>query len=234
MRSRFGRNPVPRALFSAALLFFGATAQGRGVAHEWNGVKRVVAVGDVHGAYENFVEVLEGAGLIDARLQWIGGRAHLVQTGDVLDRGPDSRKVMDLLMELEVQAEKAGGRVHALIGNHEAMNVAGFLDYVSPREFHSYTDPRSLERREQAFRRNFRRLMEEASERGRTPPRKRMRAGSSSREFRSGTWNTESRFLRGGGTGGGFCPTTSPSVSTASSSPTAIGARPPRRWASPR
>ncbi len=170
MRSRFGGNTVARAVFSVALSLLSATAQGRGAPHEWNGVKRVVAVGDVHGAYENFVAVLEGADLVDERLQWIGGKAHLVQTGDVLDRGPDSRKVMDLLMELEVQAEKAGGRVHALIGNHEAMNVAGFLDYVSPREFHSYTDSRSLERREQAFRQNYRRLRQESSETGTKPP----------------------------------------------------------------
>ena len=43
----------------------------------------------------------------------------------MLDRGPDSRKVMDLLMRLEGEASKTGGRVHVLIGNHEAMNVYG-------------------------------------------------------------------------------------------------------------
>lgn len=170
MRGRLGRYLAPRAFFSAALLLSGATALGRDVPCEWNGVKRVVAVGDVHGAYENFVAVLERTGLIDARLRWIGGSAHLVQTGDVLDRGPDSRKAMDLLMDLEKQAEKAGGRVHALIGNHEAMNVAGILDYVSPREFHSYTDPGSVGRREQAFRLHYQRLRKEASETKAVPP----------------------------------------------------------------
>jgi TPR repeat protein len=104
----------------------------------WDGVERIIAVGDVHGDYEQFTEVLASAGLIDGNGDWIGGKTHLVQTGDVVDRGPDSRAVMDLLMKLEKQAAAAGGAVHALIGNHEAMNVYGDLRYVSPGEFASY------------------------------------------------------------------------------------------------
>jgi hypothetical protein len=104
----------------------------------WTGVDRVVAVGDVHGDYEAFVEVLRSAGLMDRRNRWTGGKAHLVQTGDVLDRGANSRKAMDLLMALEKQAAKAGGHVHPLIGNHEAMNLYGDLRYVSAGEIAAF------------------------------------------------------------------------------------------------
>ena len=38
---------------------------------EIEGVERIVAVGDVHGAYERFVEVLQTAGILDGRLQYI-------------------------------------------------------------------------------------------------------------------------------------------------------------------
>ena len=55
--------------------------------------ERVVAVGDVHGAYDSFVAILRAAGLIDSRDRWAGGRAIFIQTGDVLDRGNDSRRV---------------------------------------------------------------------------------------------------------------------------------------------
>ena len=65
---------------------------------------------------------------------WSGGATHLVQLGDVPDRAPDTRKILDLLMRLEPQARRAGGYVHALIGNHEAMNVYGDLRYVSEGE----------------------------------------------------------------------------------------------------
>ena len=122
-------------LISAARMF---AAQA-----EWTGVDRVVAVGDVHGDYAAFVTVLRSAGVIDQKDRWIGGKTHLVQTGDVLDRGADSRKVMDLLMDLEKQSVKAGGQVHALIGNHEAMNLYGDLRYTTPGEFAAFRNGES-------------------------------------------------------------------------------------------
>ena len=73
--------------------------------------ERVVAVGDVHGAYAQFAAILRAAVLIDGRDRWIGGRAILVQTGDVLDRGSDSRRALDLLRRLEREAAQARGRV---------------------------------------------------------------------------------------------------------------------------
>jgi TPR repeat protein len=111
----------------------------------WTGVDRVVAVGDIHGDYEQFVLVLESAGLIDGDGNWIGGKSHLVQMGDVVDRGPDSRAIMDLLMRLEKQAAAAGGGVHCLIGNHEAMDAYGDLYYVSQGEFAAFA-PNSADR----------------------------------------------------------------------------------------
>ena len=104
----------------------------------WDGVGRIVAIGDVHGDYEQFVAILLAAELIDSDLNWIGGKTHLVQTGDVLDRGPDSRAVMDLIMSLEEQAPFDGGYVHMLLGNHEVMLMKTDLRYVHPGEILSY------------------------------------------------------------------------------------------------
>lgn len=109
----------------------------------WANVERVVAVGDVHGDYDQLVAVLKSAALIDDQGNWTGGKTHLVQVGDVLDRGPDSRKAMDLLIRIEKQAPEAGGYVHALIGNHEAMNVYGDLRYTSAGEFAAFRDENS-------------------------------------------------------------------------------------------
>jgi len=139
---------------------------------EWNGVPRVVAVGDIHGAFDNVVAVLQTAGILDEKRKWMGGKAHLVQNGDIVDRGPQSRKAMDLLMELEEQAEKAGGRVHVLIGNHEAMNVVGILDLVSKQEYESYTDRDSRSLRDTAFERYYEQMRREAKERDEEAPGK--------------------------------------------------------------
>jgi hypothetical protein len=111
-------------------------------------VDRVVAVGDVHGSFEQFTAVLRQAGVIDEKNRWSGGKTHLVQLGDVPDRAPDTRRVLELLMDLEKQARKAGGMVHPLIGNHEAMNIYGDLRYVTPEEFASFKTPSSEEVRE--------------------------------------------------------------------------------------
>ena len=99
---------------------------------------RIVVVGDVHGDYEQFVTLLRAAKMIDGKNRWTGGKTHLVQTGDIPDRGPGTRKAMDLLMDLEKEAKKAGGAVHALIGNHEAMNMYGDLRYTTPAEFEAF------------------------------------------------------------------------------------------------
>ena len=108
---------------------------------------RIVAIGDVHGDYAQFRELLEGVGLIDSTDAWIAGKTRFVQLGDIPDRGPDSRKAIDLLRALQVQAAEAGGAVHALIGNHEAMMMIGDLRYVHPGEYEAFRDAKSKARR---------------------------------------------------------------------------------------
>jgi len=117
----------------------------------WDHVARVVVFGDLHGDYGKFHDMLVEAGLVDASDNWSGGRTHLVQVGDVPDRAPDTRKILDLLMKLEPQARRAGGYVHALIGNHEAMNMEGDLRYTTPGEFAAFVDKDSVQRRDQYY-----------------------------------------------------------------------------------
>jgi hypothetical protein len=112
---------------------------------------RIVAVGDIHGAADEFAGILQTAGLIDAKRRWIGGRARLVQTGDYLDRGAQVRAVLDLLMRLEEDARRAGGRVEVLLGNHEGMNLLREIRDVSPQAYAAFADGRSESRRDKAF-----------------------------------------------------------------------------------
>ena len=129
-------------LFSGGLLFSSPAAAEQA---------RIVAVGDVHSDLDTFVAILQKVRLIDANHRWIGGEATLVQTGDFLDRGPKSREVMDLMMTLEKQARKTGGRVVVLLGNHEMMNIIGDLRYVTPEDYASFADKGSEKRRKAAY-----------------------------------------------------------------------------------
>jgi hypothetical protein len=119
----------------------------------WSGVERVVAVGDVHGAYSELVEVLGECGLIDDDQIWSGGSAHLVMLGDLVDRGAQSREALTLVMRLQAEARNAGGQVHFVLGNHEVMNLVGNLAYTSPEEFAAFAVEEDDKQRKHALKR---------------------------------------------------------------------------------
>ena len=112
---------------------------------------RIVAVSDVHGAYDSLVSILKTAELVDDKLAWSGGRATLVVVGDVLDRGNGSRRVLELLMRLEGEASAAGGRAQLVLGNHEVMNLTGELDYVASEDYAAYASEESASERAAAL-----------------------------------------------------------------------------------
>jgi hypothetical protein len=101
---------------------------------------RIVAIGDLHGDLGATRRALVLAGAIDALDRWIGDKLVVVQTGDEIDRGDDDRAIIELFDRLADAAEGRGGKVIALIGNHEAMNVAGDFRYVTRGGFAAFSD----------------------------------------------------------------------------------------------
>jgi len=71
--------------------------------------RRRIVVGDVHGELDGLREILNNAGLINSHDNWSGGDSMLIQTGDVIDRGPYSRECVDLLRKLQKEAIGAKG-----------------------------------------------------------------------------------------------------------------------------
>ncbi len=94
--------------------------------------QRIVAIGDIHGDLAAARSALRAAGAIDAADKWIGGSLVIVQTGDILDRGDDESKIIELFDRLDGDARTAGGAVIRTLGNHELMNVARDFRYVTP------------------------------------------------------------------------------------------------------
>jgi hypothetical protein len=101
---------------------------------------RLVAIGDLHGDFEATRAVLRLAGAIDAQDRWIGKDLMVVQTGDQLDRGDGERKILEMLERLQAEATAAGGALHVLNGNHELMNAAGDLRYVTAGGFVDFAE----------------------------------------------------------------------------------------------
>ena len=148
-------------VISLFILIFLSNLEAEDIQCEWTGVERIVAVGDLHGDYYNFIEILKDPKIrvIDDNLRWIAGKTHLVQIGDVMDRGPDAKKIFDLLKKLETEAEEAGGKVHMLIGNHEEMNICDIAfdrrGYVPVEQLRDFLPAEYIEKEEKKIRKRL-------------------------------------------------------------------------------
>ncbi len=110
-------------------------------------VERLIVIGDIHGDYDAFVNVLKKAKVMNDQMEYIGGKTHVVQVGDILDRkardldGEDEdseSKILSLILELQVKSYLDGGGYHTILGNHELMNVLGQFEYASPMGIKHY------------------------------------------------------------------------------------------------
>lgn len=111
-------------------------------------VKRIIAIGDIHGDFNYLIYLLKIAFLINNSYDWVGGDTYLVQLGDQIDScrpyykhcnvenatqndNAEDTKIIKYLDNLHIQAKKHGGAVISLMGNHELMNLTGDMSYVS-------------------------------------------------------------------------------------------------------
>ncbi len=139
-----------KSLFIVLLLTTVSVAQGAS-RFDIEAPGRVVAFGDVHGAYDDWVALLREVNVIDAQNNWSAGNTHLVSVGDLIDRGPGSRKVVELVIQLSKQAKAAGGAVHMALGNHEVMVMTGDLRYVSKAEYAEFAGDETQADRDKLF-----------------------------------------------------------------------------------
>ena len=91
---------------------------------------KMLIVSDIEGNFKGFTMILAGAGVINEDLQWTFGGGHLVLAGDFFDRGVNVTECLWLIYKLETEAERQGGKIHFIIGNHEMMNLKGKFKYV--------------------------------------------------------------------------------------------------------
>jgi serine/threonine protein phosphatase 1 len=84
---------------------------------------RSFIIGDLHGCRDMLEKML-------AIIPWDHERDNLIFVGDYIDRGDDSKGVIDILLKLTAMSP----RVQCLMGNHESL----FLDYLSGKDQHNF------------------------------------------------------------------------------------------------
>lgn len=114
-------------------------------------VKRLIAIGDIHGDLGLAIRSFKLANLIDDKFNWIAQPPDtvVVQVGDQIDSCRpipglndchnvkyagdvrDDMNVLEFFNKMHIEASKAGGAVYSLLGNHELMNAQGNFNYVS-------------------------------------------------------------------------------------------------------
>jgi hypothetical protein len=99
----------------------------------YKSIDSLSVISDIHGEYNTYITLLKAMGIIDQNLKWSFGKGHLVVLGDIFDRGNMVTEVLWHLFGLEKQAEKAGGMVHVLLGNHEVLILNKDLSYISEK-----------------------------------------------------------------------------------------------------
>lgn len=109
------------------------------------GTHRVIAIGDNHGDLDQTIAALITGGVIDTELSWTGGETIVVQTGDVIDRGPQEKEVIDLYESLRPQARAAGGDIINMNGNHEIMTAYADYRYLVEEACLPFTDLTGLD-----------------------------------------------------------------------------------------
>jgi hypothetical protein len=99
----------------------------------WPAPERLLVTSDLEGNIDVLVRLLRSQKIVDDDLAWTFGEGHLVVLGDTVDRGNYATQCLWLIYKLEAEAAAAGGAVHMILGNHEAMNLAGDDRYLAPK-----------------------------------------------------------------------------------------------------
>jgi hypothetical protein len=110
---------------------------------------KILVLGDIHGDFNMLIHLLRKGKVINKQNQWVGKETIVVQVGDQIDSCRPNRsgdclnpnytkndkaedvKVLMFMTDLHEEAEKQGGAIYSLVGNHELMNVDGDMAYVS-------------------------------------------------------------------------------------------------------
>jgi hypothetical protein len=132
--------------------------------------EKLIVIGDLNGDCESLICVLRGLSLIDDAYHWCAQNVHLVQLGDLVNRGAAPRRAFDILSQLEKEARHFDSHIHMLLGNHEVMVTLNNLAWCEPDEFLEFATQEDIFRYDNARARKTQQLLESFSRAGAVLP----------------------------------------------------------------
>ena len=81
--------------------------------------EKVLIIGDIHGCLDMLKRLMD-------KIDWRPGKDRLIFLGDYIDRGQNSKGVVDYILELI----RCSPHVECLVGNHETI----FMDYLDGKD----------------------------------------------------------------------------------------------------
>lgn len=84
-------------------------------------ISNIVALGDIHRSFNTLITILRNAELIDITNKWYARNTIVVFLGDLVDRGPRSIDVVQIIKSLQQQAYSFNSLVIVLNGNHDTL-----------------------------------------------------------------------------------------------------------------
>ncbi|MDZ4670889.1 MAG: metallophosphoesterase [Phototrophicales bacterium] len=81
-------------------------------------MSKTFVIGDIHGCYTELQDLLDKAG--------VGSDDHIISIGDMVNRGPDSRRVLDFFWH------NISPHVTSIMGNHEFKHIRAYKGELLP------------------------------------------------------------------------------------------------------
>ena len=140
-------NIFPRVCYIMAFILFSGC--GPRTAHDaakpGSEAQRVVVIGDIHADLGTAREAFRLAGGIDEAGKWVGEKLTIVQLGDMIGRSYEDREVLDFIQDVGEDAQRAGGAVYVLVGNHEVFAAQLRYDYVHENAYAAFEAVQGLD-----------------------------------------------------------------------------------------
>ena len=94
-------------------------------------MSRTIVIGDVHGCFRELMLLLE-------KIQYNENQDRLIFAGDLVDRGPESAKVVRWVREAHA---RTNGMTTSVLGNHDDKHFRWFKHMLKKREYPNYRIP---------------------------------------------------------------------------------------------